>query len=63
MNVLVLDIIFCNLFVPDFDVPDLHYFFALNNISNESTLLYDTSKTLGNDLSFPNEIYSKKDNE
>ena len=45
---------FCESFVPDFD--HLHYLLTLNDISNVSTLICDSCKTLGNDLNLPNEI-------
>ena len=46
---------FCKSLVPDFD--NLYYFLTLNDTSNESTLIYDSSKTLGNEVNLPNEIY------
>ena len=52
---------FCKSFVPDSD--NLHYLLTLNDISNETTLIGDSGKTLRNDLNLSNEIYSKKDNE
>ena len=48
-------------FVPDFDNPD--YLLTLNDTGNESTLICDSCKTLGNDLNLPNEIYGKNDSE
>ena len=50
-----------DLFVPDFE--NLHYLLTLNDTSNESTLIYDSCKTLGNDLNLSNKIYGKNDNE
>ena len=46
-------------FVPDFD--NRHYLLTLNDSSNESTLVCDSYKTLGNDLNLSNEIYGKND--
>ena len=52
---------FCKLFVPNFD--NLHYLLNLNDTSNESTLIFDSSKTFGNDLNLPDKIYGRNDNE
>ena len=52
---------FCKPFVPDFD--NLHNLLTLNDTSNESTLIWDSCKTLGNDLNLSNEIYRENDNE
>ena len=52
---------FCKSFVPNFE--NLHYLLTLNDISNESTLICDSCKTLGNDLNLPNENYGKNENE
>ena len=35
----------------------------MNDTGNESALICDSCKTLGNDLNLPNETYSKNDNE
>ena len=51
---------FCKSFVPDFD--NLHYPLTLNDTSNESILICDSYKTLGNDINLPNEVYCKNDN-
>ena len=45
---------FCKLFVPDFH--NLHYLLTLNDTGNGSTLICDSCKTLGSDLSLPDEI-------
>ena len=52
---------FCKSFIRDFE--NLHYLLTLNGTSNESTVISGKYKTLGNNLSVPNETYSKNDNE